>query len=545
MSDESTDQVHQFREGLLLNERYIVLDTLNQGSYGIVVRARDTATQSLVAIKCLTKNTTLDDDPCPFYAQELHFHQQLANFDPTLPGYNNVISCIDAFETKENAFLVLEYCDLGDLYENIMQGRIPRDTQTVKDLMVQLIDAVEYCHAAGVYHRDIKPENILMTIMDDGSGKPLLKLGDFGLATHDSWTTEIGTGSDRYMAPEQYEYRDNGYSPEKADIWAIGCCLLNLAFSRNPFKVPSTSDPIFADYVRDSMSLCDVFPTMSNDSFNIVKHALAVDPVKRDLTKVRHAVQVLENFTDSETVEDCSEVQTDFTCYADEPITCTVANRKPLRTPSLAQNTPFFSTGDGTPFSWAAALQKPISTLTEIDESESEDDDDADSDIVDTTQKFEADDGRSSDSGLGTSLGSLSITPNATPATRFTTTPAQKLNIFLPNAHAHASNASKTSRSRPIQGVAAARKIDEMAKHVSSSVPITSTRNVLGRYIQESSDRLKFGKSWSDWVEEEEDLAEELSRGDSRQSSGSSRLSFGETNDDWWDGVTAGHGWED
>ena len=82
--------------------------------------------------------------------------------------------------------------------------------------------------------------------MDDGSGRPLLKLGDFGLATHDEWTTDVGTGSDRYMAPEQFENINDGYSPEKADIWAIGCCLLNLVFSRNPFKVPSTTDPIFA-----------------------------------------------------------------------------------------------------------------------------------------------------------------------------------------------------------------------------------------------------------------------------------------------------------
>ena len=330
--------------------RYTVLDTLNQGSYGIVVLARDAQTQSHVAIKCLTKNQSVDpsnDEPCTLYRQELHFHTLLAEHDSSLTGEEHIVRCLDAFETAQNAFLVLEYCDLGDLYENIMQGRIPRDTQTVKDMMLQLVDAIQYCHAAGVYHRDIKPENILMSVMDDGSGRPLLKLGDFGLATHDEWTTDVGTGSDRYMAPEQFENIHDGYSPEKADIWAIGCCLLNLVFSRNPFKVPSTSDPIFADYVRDPMSLCDVFPTMSNDTFEVLRYALAVDPTKRDLEKVREAIENVMNWTDSETVDDeCPEkVQTtDFTCYADEPITCTAFDRAPLRTPSLAQNQPFFST---------------------------------------------------------------------------------------------------------------------------------------------------------------------------------------------------------
>lgn len=528
-----------------MNKRYTILDTLNQGSYGIVVLARDSHTQSLVAIKCLTKHQSADtatDEECPFYVQELHFHTTLAEHDPSLPGAENVISCVDAFETSQNAFLVLEYCDLGDLYENIMQGRIPRDTQTVKDMMLQLVDAVQYCHAAGIYHRDIKPENILMSVMDDGSGRPLLKLGDFGLATHDEWTVDVGTGSDRYMAPEQYENIHDGYSPEKADIWAVGCCLLNLIFSRNPFKAPSTTDPIFADYLRDPMSLCDVFPTLSTDTFDVLKHALAVDPAKRDLEEVRQAILAVESWTDSETADDdCPEkVQTDFTCYADEPITCTVFNRAPLRTPSLAQTQPFFSTpADGTTFRWASALQSPVSTITKIDESETEEDDYSDVVYASPKDHDRTDDGRSSDSGLGTSLGSLPITPNVPyPRANFTS-------AFLPTPP-NSNQKPASVRARPVQSIAA-RKIDVPAKTTSSSVPITSGRGILGKYIQDSSDRLKFGKSWSDWVEEEEaSEAEELSRGDSRGSSGSSRLSFEANEDDgeWWEGIPAAT-WED
>ena len=486
----------------------------------------------------------------------------MAEYDPSIAGEENIVRCLDAFETAQNAFLVLEYCDLGDLYENIMQGRIPRDTQIVKDIMLQLVNAVQYCHAAGVYHRDIKPENILMSVMDDGSGRPLLKLGDFGLATHEEWTTDVGTGSDRYMAPEQFENIHDGYSPEKADIWAIGCCLLNLVFSRNPFKAPSTSDPIFADYVRDPMSLSDVFPTMSNDTFEVLKYALAVDPTKRDLEKVLEAIENVMNWTDSETVDDeCPEnLQTDFTCYADEPITCTAFDRAPLRTPSLAQNQPFFSTPiDGTHFPWASALRNNVTTITSIEESEDEDteyysdigDDNDTSSIKDNDRKFETDDGRSSDSGLGTSLGSLSITPNtaANGSGKFALGGKNFINTFLPTPPSSIQNTADTpsTPSHRIATVVAARKVANA--NTSSSVPITSGRGILGQYFQESNDKLKFGKSWSDWVEEEEDEeAERLSRGDSRGSSGSSRLSFSETYEDdggWWEGVPAAHGWED
>jgi serine/threonine protein kinase len=526
-----------------MQRRYTVLDTLNQGSYGIVFLARDLHTDSLVAIKCLTKNPSTDptttDEECPFYGQELHFHTILSSFASDLPGAENVISCIDSFETSQNAFLVLEYCDLGDLYENIMQGRIPHDTQTVKDMMIQLIDAVQYCHTAGVYHRDIKPENILMSVMDDGSGKPVLKLGDFGLATHDEWTTEVGTGSDRYMAPEQYESIHDGYSPEKADIWAVGCCLLNLVFSRNPFKAPTTSDPIFADYVRDPMSLFDVFPTISSDTFDVLKYALTVDPAKRDLEKLRQAILSVENWTDSETADDEPEkVQTDFTCYADEPITCTAFDRAPLRTPSLALNQPFFSTPvDGTPFPWASALQHPVGKITTIDESESEENEDYFSDTVSVSPKDRTSDGRSSDSGIRTSVGSVSVTP-VFPREKFTS-------AFLPTPPS-STRKPMSIRTHPIQSIAA-RKVD-VPKISSSSAPIISlARGVLGKYIQESSERLKSGKSWSDWVEEEEDEAEQLSRGDSKgSSSSSSRLSFGAANEDdeWWEGIPAAE-WED
>jgi len=561
MATDTAPQSHppeQFPNGLLLDGRYTVLETLNQGSYGIVVLARDSKTQAHVAIKCLSKTSSdsTDEESCPFYRQELHFHTILSNCDRSLLGECNVVRCLGSFETAQNSFLVLEYCDLGDLYENIMQGRIPRDTQTVKDMMLQLVDAVEYCHAAGVYHRDIKPENIMLSVMEDGSGRPLLKLGDFGLATHEKWATDVGTGSDRYMAPEQYENLHDGYSPEKVDVWALGCCLLNLVFSRNPFKVPSMSDPIFEDYVRDPMSLCDVFPTMSPDTFEVLKYALAVDPAKRDLKKVREAIENVINWTDSETADEdeCPEnCQTDFTSYADEPITRTAFNRAPLRTPSLAHNQPFFSTPVETtkPFPWAQALQAS-GTIDKIEESEDEEEEakyysdvanDYETSVVkDNDQK--TDDGRSSDSGLGTSLGSLSIgaqRPKFPGGDKFTRS-------FLPTPP---STSNTKSRPTAINATSVRTKYNAATsmKTSSSSVPTSTGRNILSKYVRESSDKLKFGKSWSDWVEEEEE--EEVERMSRRGSTGSATsLAFSETIEEdedggWWEGVPTSEGWED
>jgi len=87
-----------------------------------------------------------------------------------------------------------------------------------------------------------------------------MKIGDFGLATTDKWSFESTVGSDRYMSPEQYDSAGAGYSPAQADIWAIGVCLLNILFSRNPFTTPTESDPLFLDLLVTSSPSSMCFP---------------------------------------------------------------------------------------------------------------------------------------------------------------------------------------------------------------------------------------------------------------------------------------------
>ncbi|KAI9877057.1 MAG: hypothetical protein M1830_004907 [Pleopsidium flavum] len=325
-----------FTEGLLLDGRFQTISPLNHGSFGMVFMAKDTKTEDLVAIKCLTKASSTNVCPSVLTiddrSDELACHARL--------GYHpNIVNLIHSFETGAHLYLVLEFCTMGDLYEAIRLGRGPLETEHVRDFMLQLVDAVTYMHSKGLYHRDIKPENTFLA--QDGS----LKLGDFGLATADTWSYEVSVGSDRYMAPEQYDSAGIGYSPAKADIWAIGICLLNIIFSRNPFVTPIESDLLFADYVRDRQSLFDVFPNMSQDTFEVLVYAMAIDPEKRDLSAVRHAINRVISFTtDDETLDDF--------CTEDREVVQASANREPLRTPSI--QSPHVDQG-GT-FPWAKAL---------------------------------------------------------------------------------------------------------------------------------------------------------------------------------------------
>ena len=312
--------------------RYLILSALNHGSFGMVSLAKDIKTEELVAVKCLTKPTAIsaDANSAVDLTEEFKYHSRLGS-------HPNIVNLIHHFETESHLFIVLEFCSNGDLYEAIRHGRGPLETEHVRESMLHLVDAVEHMHSKGVYHRDIKPENIFLT--HSGS----LKLGDFGLTTTDEWSEESSVGSDRYMAPEQYT---GGYSPEKADIWAIGICLLNILFARNPFVTPTEDDLLFADYVRDRQSLFDIFPTLSYDTYEVLVHCLALDPEERNLQNVREAIERVVSWTTDDDLLD------DF-CTEDKEVATAPANREPLRTPSI-QTPQIGQTGY---FPWAQALQ--------------------------------------------------------------------------------------------------------------------------------------------------------------------------------------------
>lgn len=396
----------QFTGGVVLNGRYQTVSPLNHGSFGMVFMAQDLVTDKSVAIKCLTKRSAPSDAGLDFAvddkSEESALHIRLGN-------HRNIVNLLDTFETEAHMYIVLEFCSQGDLYEAIRKGHGPLETEHVRRFMLELVDSVSYIHSKGVYHRDIKPENIFLA--HDGT----MKLGDFGLATTDKWSYEMTVGSDRYMAPEQFDSAGAGYSPADADIWAIGICLLNILFSRNPFTTPTESDPLFLDFSRDKQSLFDVFPSMSQDTYEVIVQCMNMDPRKRSLVGAREALLRVVSFTTQD------EALDDF-CTADKA-TIASANREPLRTPSLQSP----QVDEHGAFPWTKALhatpQRATRQLSAIPDDESY-----------TEELFPKSSGNTDwcnasvqpssissmlDSSLGASMNSLGIHTTPQPSTKF------------------------------------------------------------------------------------------------------------------------------
>lgn len=446
---------NQLVEGVVLDGRFQTVSPLNHGSFGMVFMARDLQSGELVALKCLTKTAATYTCPLTFAyddrSEELAIHARIGS-------HTNIVNLIHSFETENHFYLVLEFCPNGDLYEAIRLGKGPLETEHVREFMLELVDAVEHMHARGIYHRDIKPENIFLT--QTGS----MKLGDFGLATTEEISYESAVGSDRYMAPEQYDTTESGYSPAKADVWAIGICLLNVLFSRNPFAVPNTSDPLFADFAGDRQTLFDVFPSMSQDTYEVLVHSLALDPARRSLSAVRDALSRAVSFTiDDESLDDF--------CTEDRELVPASANREPLRTPSVTSPQP-----DNGSFPWAKALalspqQPQLRQLSAIPDTEVYGEESLPSSARSSQEWFSVKRDDASvfsfvDSGLGVSLDS---TDNAQP---------------VPAA---------TPRSKPVPVVG--------SLPINISRPFPSMASVFGKK------RDVVSKSWSDLWDEEEELA--------------------------------------
>ena len=468
-----------FVEGYVLNGRFQSVSPLNHGSFGMVFLAKDMISGELVAIKCLSKapcpqnNATLAEDT----SAELACHDRLGH-------HPNIVNLIHSFETDAHLYLVLEFCSMGDLYEAIRLGQGPLETENVREFMLQLVNAVDFMHSKGLYHRDIKPENIFLT--QDGS----MKLGDFGLATTDAWSYEASVGSDRYMAPEQYDPGENGYAPAKADIWAIGICLLNVLFSRNPFVTPTESDVLFADFARDNQSLFDIFPNMSQDTFDVLCHTLALDPAKRSLDAARDSLRRAVCFTTDD------EVLDDF-CTEDREIIPPSANREPLRTPSI--QSPHVDQGGA--FPWAKALHmsppKPSRQLSAIPDNESYTEDLFPASEQDRTSWYSINAQNSSlasvlDSTLGASVKSMVLRP-----------PLQR----------------KQQRSHPA---------------VDSLPPVSAKTPLSMNFSSSGKKREQVSKSWTDlWDEDEEDMVEhEAALTKRRQYNNSRSWSQGSEEDD-------------
>ncbi len=235
---------------------YEIVAPLGAGGMGEVYRARDTRLGREVAIKVLLQHLSANAEVRTRFEREAQ----------TISGLNhpNICTLFDVGRDGEMDYLVMELIEGETLATRLRKGPLP--APELVRLAVQIADALDRAHRAGVVHRDLKPGNVMIT----RSGA---KLMDFGLAratgmagpnsgsgasmagltqspTVAQALTAEGTiiGTFQYMSPEQLEGRD---ADARSDIWALGCVLYEMATGRRAFEGRSQASLIAAILERE------------------------------------------------------------------------------------------------------------------------------------------------------------------------------------------------------------------------------------------------------------------------------------------------------
>ncbi|XP_052004336.1 serine/threonine-protein kinase Nek5 [Xyrauchen texanus] len=144
----------------------------------------------------------------------------------------NIVAFYKSFHDSNNLYILMEYCDAGDLMKRIhVQRGKPFTEDQIVDWFVQICLGLKHIHDRKILHRDIKAQNIFLT-----HGGKRVKLGDFGIARMLNNTMELVrtcVGTPYYLSPEICESRPYN---NKTDVWSLGCVLYELCTLRHPFE---------------------------------------------------------------------------------------------------------------------------------------------------------------------------------------------------------------------------------------------------------------------------------------------------------------------
>ena len=224
MSKYEIDDLSDSSDIITING-YKIIERIGVGSYGRVYKVSKNNTYYVLKEIPLNLSSA---------AQKINSVQNEADILSSLDN-KYVVKFYKSFKKNKNIYIIMEYCDNGDLctfLSRMKKHRINDSYYLSKDdvwkLFIQMSIGLYYIHSKKIIHRDIKTLNIFLTKNYDA------KIGDLGVAKILDNTNHAMTfiGTPYYVSPEMC--RNKPYN-EKSDIWALGCILYELLTFNHPF----------------------------------------------------------------------------------------------------------------------------------------------------------------------------------------------------------------------------------------------------------------------------------------------------------------------
>ncbi|KAM0926693.1 hypothetical protein ACQ4PT_003677 [Festuca glaucescens] len=251
---------------------YELQEMVGKGTFAEVFRAAHLPTGARVAVKEIDRRR-VDDYVRRGILQEMTILGSLS--------HPNILRLIDTIETGDKLFLILEYCDGGDLeaFRQAHGGARNRLPEAVaRDFARQLAEGLKVLRGERIVHRDLKPQNLLLSTNGDAI---TLKIGDFGFARslmHENLAATF-CGSPYYMAPEIW--RGDKYDA-KADLWSVGVILFQLVTGKLPFLGENRVQ--LREKVLTSNGLSfppDMEADLHPDFIDLCRRLICLDPAER------------------------------------------------------------------------------------------------------------------------------------------------------------------------------------------------------------------------------------------------------------------------
>jgi len=258
---------------------------LGRGGMGTVYGAVHTVIGKRGAVKVLREELCTDQDQVGRFVQEARAVNQI--------GHPNIVD-VFAFGTLPDgrSYMVMEWLVGESLRTRLRRAPLPRDE--IRDVLVEVIRALEAAHAQGIIHRDLKPDNVFL--VEVAGERPRAKLLDFGVAKltgegrHDR--TRLGSmlGTPQYIAPEQAR----GEATMESDIYALGVMLFELVAGHTPFTGDSVMEVVSKHMMDAPPRLSTVASGIPKTIDDLVDATLAKEPAHRPtLGAIRSALAAL------------------------------------------------------------------------------------------------------------------------------------------------------------------------------------------------------------------------------------------------------------